>query len=672
MRARFSKRSLRQPAQGFALLLIVVALIAIGGIMLFSSLGGGAGKAERAMALQSNADNVLGNSRDALVGILLGPNGTGARPGQMPLPDSLENSKYDGVSDSHCLDGSKPNGMPVQTSSGANYRCLGRLPWKAIGLPSGASDEFDVLGVIPWYAVSANLADPNTSCLAALNPAILSLTYNTFVCGNPSQLPYPWLKVCDGSGRILSDRVAFVIIYPGESLATNGRTQIRNRSPRPNPADYLDAVDTPPGWITLPANQRCSAYDNAGLTNEFVKAQPTASFNDRLVYVTIDELMLELSKRVAMQVREALITFRDVKVSPPLTTFNALPWLSPLGNPDAATATVAVPSTKSGFFPYHELGTNFVTGFGWDIEKKYDFASGVSIWTPVTWGCTGQHLGVPFATICRIPTNTIDITVMNGFAQSQTLGETGACTWGSGSTLNSRLRSVNCRYTAAPATNLISLPYQIRSFSGVWTLAGNITGTRVRSAQIQILSTQGNWTIVPATLTSMLTRTVATTSSAVMTDNVIVEDRFSGTAPEGSVSNVLVGGDRTLGNGVVVVSGIRVYPEMPGWYASEQWYKYIYVALAPGVSPDLPGKACAPACFTSGLRSDIDAVVIEMGNPIAVLAQNRSTLLPPIENNFLELKNKTAMNGPTNQNVFEESNTPKSLNYDDVIVTIPR
>lgn len=663
---------MRRPARGFALLLVVVALIAIGGIMLFSS-SGGAGKAERAIALQSNADQVLGKSRDALVGTLLGPNGSGVRPGQMLLPDSLENSKYDGVSDSHCLDGSKPNGMPAQTSSGANYRCLGRLPWKAIGLPSGASDEFDVLGAIPWYAVSANLADPNTACLAALNPAILTQTYSTFVCGNPSQLPYPWLKVCDGSGRILSDRVAFVIIYPGEPLATIGRTQIRNRSPRPNPADYLDAVDTPPGWLTLPANQRCSAYDNAGLTNEFVKAQSSESFNDRLVYVTIDELMLEVSRRVAMQVREALITFRDVKVSPPLTTFNAFPWLSPLGNPDAANATVAVPITKSGFLPYHELGTNFITEFGWDIEKKYDFGSGASIWTPVTWSCTGQNLGVPFATSCRIPANTVDVSVMNSFAKSDTLGEKGTCKWGSGSTLNSRLRSVNCSYTVTPKTSAIILPYEIRSFSGGWVSAGNITGTLTRSAQIQILSTQGNWSIVPATPTSMLTRTVTTTSSASITDVVTVEDRFSETPP-GSVLDVPVGRDKTLGNGVVVVSGIRVYPEMPGWYTSEQWYKYIYVALAPGVSPDLPGKACAPACFTSGLRSDIDAVVIEMGNPIAALAQNRSTPSPslPIENNFLESKNRTAVNGPTNQNVFEESNTPKSITYDDTVVTIPR
>jgi hypothetical protein len=202
------RRRSNSAERGVAGFLILLMLLLIGGAVLFAGLGTNSG-VERKLALGESADMRLISARDALIGYAIGNIADASgRPGQFPAPDSLGDNNYDGnANNGSCLDSaSAPDGLPALTVDSANYRCIGKLPWKTLGLSIDGVDEFDASGLVPWYAVSANLS-ANNSCLTYLNPQTLMSTPAGYSCPSNAAPPFPWLKVCDQSGQLLSDRV---------------------------------------------------------------------------------------------------------------------------------------------------------------------------------------------------------------------------------------------------------------------------------------------------------------------------------------------------------------------------------------------------------------------------------------------------------------------------------
>ena len=143
---------------GFVLLLIVLGLLAVGAVAVLVSIGGGKTGSLK-IASGATADQRLLVARDALLGYATGNIADSGRPGQLPTPDNLQDGNYDGNTNNlNCLDGTAANGLPALSGDNANLRCLGKLPWKTLGISSDGVDEYDSTGIIPWYAVSANLA----------------------------------------------------------------------------------------------------------------------------------------------------------------------------------------------------------------------------------------------------------------------------------------------------------------------------------------------------------------------------------------------------------------------------------------------------------------------------------------------------------------------------------
>lgn len=255
--------------------------------------------------------DALARAKDALIGYAVSPTGASQRPADLRRPDFASTSEtppnYDGTSDGGCMDASTPNGLPL-VSGGENMRCLGRLPWVDLGISYGDTPENDPTGIMPWYAVSANLVDP--VCLAILNSDSATLpqpllnadtthSYSAPTCAAfpnlPAQLPHPWLTVRDEKGNIISNRVAAVIITPGPPLAGQARPASPNLA---GPAAYLDS-------ITVSG----TTYSNANLDNDFIQASPSNTFNDKLLFITIDELIAAVEKRVTAEAGNALKTF---------------------------------------------------------------------------------------------------------------------------------------------------------------------------------------------------------------------------------------------------------------------------------------------------------------------------------------------------------------------------
>jgi hypothetical protein len=237
-------------------------------------------------------------------------------PGRLPYPDrNKDPAGYDGISD--CI-----------TSPGilSASHLLGRLPRDGEYSPGsgcfGLADARlgievkDAGGEPLWYAVSANLV---VNSGTTINPGL-------FDAASPI---YPWLRVLDQNGNIISDRAAAVVIAPGEAVRLENGVEQDRSDPAPDPVEYLDRV-TVDG----------TTYDNSDNDLVFIQypdsrftASETDSFNDRLVYITIDELMRKVEKRV---LGDAAVALQDYRA-----TRGRYPWLSPYRDPTVPAAPLA-------------------------------------------------------------------------------------------------------------------------------------------------------------------------------------------------------------------------------------------------------------------------------------------------------------------------------------------
>ena len=252
-----------------------------------------------------------------------------------------------------------------------DVRCFGRFPWLSFGLP-GPSTPDDQLGEVPWIFMSANLV-AGSACLANLNPLMLSSAYTG---GCTTTVPFPWLRVVDARGNLLSSEVAIVLILPGPPVQ-NGQT--RSAPIDHAPAAYLEGLTVAAGCPApcVPGTYNNAAYTVAsGLNWTFIDAPSSTSlspapayyatpfqFNDHLIYITASEYFEAMEQRARLAVLAALNAFRAVNgylpysgdSTPPLAsscsqnshfgllpqaagscggalnTLNYLPWLSLAG-----------------------------------------------------------------------------------------------------------------------------------------------------------------------------------------------------------------------------------------------------------------------------------------------------------------------------------------------------
>jgi hypothetical protein len=299
------------------------------------------------------------------------------RPGDMPRPDYFASSEapnfnLDGDTDGGCLNSAAANGLP-QINNGLNMRCLGRLPWRTLGLTLPNPSQNDSAGSMPWYAVSANLVDP--TCLAVLNSNTLNLDNNPppapLDCSGLT-LPYQWLTVIDSAGHILSDRVAAVIMLPGTILPG----QSRPATPLGGVTNYLEPVTVPVGCIG-----DCVAagvYSNADFDNIYVIPPPFtvgSTSNDRLVYITREELLRAVERRATQEA--ALQLKRYYSNSNAVAANRFYPYAANLGDVNNA----CVNSNLAGIIPVIPASANCtsITSCGVSFpmtEVEFELVSG--------------------------------------------------------------------------------------------------------------------------------------------------------------------------------------------------------------------------------------------------------------------------------------------------------
>lgn len=343
---------LKHTQQGAAFIVMLVIMI----IGVTTLLVGAFSNAGLQTARNEKSSDLLAQAKEVVIGYML--KGGTSTLGWMMMPDVLNvpsatekspidnslTSNYDGEWESNCFDSTKPTATPPYTpltGNNTNKRCFGRLPWKSLGMSFNSPSENDPTGFMPWYAFSRNLITATTP----VNSELLNTS------------TYPWLKVYDMNGALLNDRVAFVIIIPGAALP------YQSRPPSPNlagPDQYLDSISLPVGCS--PSGTPCTTtYRNYNLSETFVTGDehrwmndlsnpgkqiedPTYQFNDKLLYVTIDELMPLIEKRIAREVKACLDDYANMPTAAPSHRY---PWAAPVTDMSYATT----PNTFFGRIP---------------------------------------------------------------------------------------------------------------------------------------------------------------------------------------------------------------------------------------------------------------------------------------------------------------------------------
>lgn len=673
-------------SDGFVLLLIVLVVLGIGATVLLAGLGAGAARTEQKIARAAAAGSALNDARQILIAYLISPPDTSTRPsstirpGTLPTPDSLGNGNYDGTEDTDCL-GNTPNGIPAVGSTSTIRRCLGKFPWKTIPIDVGGVEVHDPTGRLPWLAVSSNLIF-NDSCLKVLNsdvatlasPAMPSCPGVSLPYPQPTALPHPWLKVIDQDGTLLSDKVAAVLILPGLPLTTETRTQARSVLSPGNPADYLDSVNLPLGCTS-----GCTLYDNAGLTNQFVKipsgtnypdnAQNTAlrgqplRFNDILVYLTIDEVMHYAEKRVASEMSKALKSFTtDVT-----TSFSHYPWLQPLSASFVdSTSLYSLQNTTFGAFPFMVNDTNakYRTDFAWALTGSTESIYWNGTVTPPGPVCFKIGTG-PNRWVSNPLINTLNGATSYGgpFATGTAPVGSGLCKWLGGI-------KVECIYDAGTLSKSVT-PY---SSQGNCTSQSSPLAAITLSVARTITLIQDTSDCVTAPVNTLVKTYAAASSTNVHrwswncgnTNFGILEvtDTISNASYNllPTVARLTSGGTGQT----FALNGMRYNPIMPGWFFDNRWYATAFASWAPG-SAKLPAPPSTNPCgsvtsLTVGGATVNNGVLILAGPTLTGQTRPSSTI-----SSYLDGANTSA----ATTCIFANSEAPASSILNDNILVAP-
>lgn len=249
-----------------AALLIILTIIGLGAAyFLVSALN----KANQQIERDRITAAALAQAKDALIGYAVANMAT---PGGLPFPDRNNDGNYDGSGD--CVTSGFNSALHL-LGKWPSYQEQGcGTPVSAFGIPLA-----DSYGETLWYAVSGNLVK---SASGGGNYTVIN-----------SSIATGWFTVVNAQGAVLTNRAAAVILAPG------GVVQAQTRAgAAPTANQFLESAII--GGITY-TNFVIEAGDTG-----FVSRNADDTFNDRLLYITADELMASVTKRVAQELKQLL------------------------------------------------------------------------------------------------------------------------------------------------------------------------------------------------------------------------------------------------------------------------------------------------------------------------------------------------------------------------------
>ncbi len=505
----------------------------------------------------------LSAARNALIGYAItfpdrDTSGVVDGPGYLPCPD-LDN---DGSASANCSLGGGTT--------------IGRLPNKTLRL----EELRDASGQRLWYALSANFrfGSYKTIPLNSESPTSAELSVN-------------------GVGDIVA-----VIISPGSPVDGQDRdpseTAIANEI-----THYLegDNNDRDISYIT-------TLGDSIRQDGEY-DANDNHTFNDRLVFITRQELMQAVEKRVLGEVKQTLLNYQT-------GNNNAFPWLSPFANPESSNYLWTA-STREGHLPLSIP------------QQVYDNnAAFTATWNALTGGVFTMSGMAPLDDCLR---NSSCTSQNNAFDASPLIVNAGnaMCTWvnrfsfNCSTTINDiwpvLLPGVNRTYTLAytdDSTNNGAMP----SLTPASPTSSSLPRTRRLS--------------INGTIRGQLRITVQDTGAQVGEAELINVD-------SGMIE--LTGMDYHLdavaidlnGDGDVRDAGEQ--GDLPDWFFVNNWHRLIYIAYSSGGGATCTvGTDCLTLAGGGAPANNKRALIISAGSALATQDRTSGNI-----GNYYENENNT-------------------------------
>ena len=610
--ARYSnlRASGRRGQRGAVLLTALVVTLLAGASILLARLESTAAPRTREAVATARA---LAEARQSLIGWSVGAGLSGGgmehTPGVLPFPDrNADAGGYDGRAD--CV-----------TTGLSDRHLIGRLAWAGDTSPCPARalgvELRDGSGEPLWYAVSRNLISHRGG--SATDPPI----NHGLLDAAPA---YPWLRLIDVRGNVVRGRdgdpleIAAVIIAPGPPLAGQTRT-----GAAPDAVHYLDRITVNGVTYDNADSDGCrdavigarAFTDCPGLTGEEFILNPDSretgtsadSFNDRIAYVTAEELLRAAEARALGAMAVVLEQYR--------TRHGAYPWLAPrTGDPGAdPTSTVlyhanvdGAGGTRRGLLPIHAVpGQRYDTHYtlSWTID------SGAVIDT--TDSSSSDSIPAPsdaelYALASAVPQRTI---------------VPATCAWNG----DDGVRCGGEPYRYAPSPSCVR------------------EGPIRREREVIVSHAENVWTHTTGTgsvgvnpnASSPRTRTVVTTTNLPASFTVSVRGRnHDAASTDADCSAIIENGGKSAERTLTVDTGtlgtftftgleydLSVSRDgVPRWFVDNEWHRYLYAAVSSaetGAGGPAPGgcigsgSGCLTVNASGGIRTDVPAFLIGAG-----------------------------------------------------------
>jgi hypothetical protein len=515
-------------------------------------------------------------------------------PGLMPYPDrNADPNGYDGLSD--C-----PGGA-------TNFsHLIGRLPWKSGDyndcntLLSGLGNQFmDGNNEALWYAVSKNIVHIySPSGDPVINPSIID---------NP---PYgSWIHVYDKNGLLVSDKVAALIFAPGPVLNDQDRS-----SGVADATNYLDTFELQAGGGAKSNRTYSSAdedfyigEDSRGVRLDNPLYQHPYYFNDKLVYITINELIDALSKRAAAEAKSQLINYK-----------NSTAITSPPGYYPNASALVS----------------------GEYYQRYFQYGGFLPIQQPLQTTSKVCSVSYTSANASSAVCDFLSITNVEFTRSSGTFsGETGACTRtnsnktcrcgnvvsGTNRCTSGGGRRFTCTSNGCSTSGVLPGSYV---FNGVFKFATNPTSVKINNSSGACSGCGTN--------SATCSYVTATPSGN------FAYDVTTAPAPFNSVATNSI---------------------LPAWFTSNIWQDYLYYSVS---SSCVYGQLCDVPDINIGGKSSIQAMIAATGAPIVSAAKGSLQTHSSCDvKEYLDSAENTDLDV-----TFEASNKLKANNYNDQIFVV--
>ncbi|MDB5812676.1 MAG: hypothetical protein JWN94_4798 [Betaproteobacteria bacterium] len=283
----------RQSQRGYVAIFLLAVFCTLGATWVVTGLGAGAVQNER----DRKTAAVLGRAKQAVIGRATVD---ASLPGSLPCPDLLTNIAGTNI----------PNDGIADLFAGSNCPSyIGRLPWRTLGL----DDLRDADGERLWYALSPNFRDFASQVLI-----------NDATTGSLSV-----------TGESMLTNVVAVIFAPGAALNSQLRGSVSEKN---SVINYLDGA-------------------NAAGGSAFVSPAPDAKFNDRLVAITVADLISFVERRVAKETTVGLSRYFSAHSILPNPALVSDFSCQPHGDPSLCLPSVTL---VPGFLP-----RNLTPGVGW-------------------------------------------------------------------------------------------------------------------------------------------------------------------------------------------------------------------------------------------------------------------------------------------------------------------